>query len=169
MKLIYNFKHDYKVMGYRYIPNVLIIILISLLITSCSKDELLKTKPYDTYIEKGQIHFLLNFGLDLPNNIVDQGFTIKNEYATKMVRLHPQIFDLIKTKSDLKKLVDEGTDMDSFPVFYFDYSGYMVNYCAGILINGDYYLLKMSDVYFYTGYQGYDYIYDAQIVGEYKY
>lgn len=169
MKLIYNLKQDYKVMGYRYIPSFLIIILISLLITSCSKGDQLETKTFDTYIEKGTIHFLLNFGLDIPNNIVNRGFTIKNTYATKMVRLHPHLFDEITTKSELKKLVDEGTAIDSFPVFYFESDGYIINYCAGILVNGDYCLVRMNDVYFYTGYQGYNYIYDAQITGDYKY
>lgn len=158
--------------------SIIFSILLCLLFffSGCEKDDTLEeigqnrsTDYYDELVETNE--FLLNFGLVMKDNQIDSNLTYLNKYATKVVLFPYNEYDRIMYRSDLVRRIDDGFGVERLPTIIIDYwEGTDVNFCFGVLVNGDYYLLRFENFGFlvYNNQQG-DELYEPQIDLKYKY
>ena len=126
-------------------PLVIRMLFVSL--TACENDGLKEKVTESTQVSKGARHFLNNFGLVLKDDLLFSGITFENKYATKIVRFDHSMYDNINSKSQLISIIDNGVSVNTLPTMYLDlYEGVVVNYCFGVLINDDYYLVRFDQV-----------------------
>lgn len=150
MKLINNWLQDYNRYFWKKMGGVMVISLLFLSLTSCQEDEILKEEEqnrvydfFDSYIESNE--FLLNFGLEMVDNTVATGLRYKNKYATKVVVFPYAEYDNITLRSDLIDRIDKGIGVSMLPTIIVNYWGEAsLNFCFGVLINGDYYLVRFE-------------------------
>lgn len=162
-----------KVFGSFIVP-LLLCLLFS--VTGCHKDDSLEefeqnkaSDYYDEFIQTNE--FLLNFGLVMKDNEIDSNLTYLNKYATKVVLFPFYEYDRITLRSELIQKIDNGIGVSSLPTILIDYwEGSNANFCFGVLVNGDYYLLRFNSFTFlvYNNQQG-DELFDPQIDITYKY
>lgn len=158
--------------------SIIFSILLCLLVffSGCEKDDTLEefvqnrsTDYYDELVETNE--FLLNFGLVMKDNQIDSNLTYLNKFATKVVLFPFNEYDRINLRSDLIQRIDNGIGVSSLPTIVIDYwEGSYANFCFGVLVNGDYYLLRFENFTFlvYDNQQG-DELFEPQIDLKYKY
>ena len=148
---------------------LIIFIFLLFSVSSCEKDNTLKSTKFSSYVIPGTFHDLLHFGLDLNSNYVDDGFVLTNLYATKVVVLDILEFDEIVSSSELKTLIDSSIGVDATPKIDMGSDYISITYCLGILINEDYYLLLIDYIEptYITDHQN-NLTFIAQVSGKYK-
>ncbi len=157
-----------------FIVSLLFCLLFSF--TGCQKDDSLEeleqnkaSDYYEQYIDTNE--FLLNFGIVMKDNQIDSNLTYLNKYATKVVLFPFNEYDKITLRSELIQRIDNGIGVSSLPTIIINYwEGSNANFCFGVLVNGDYYLLRFNDFAFlvYNNQQG-DELFEPQIDVKYKY
>lgn len=176
MKLINNWLQDYSKYFWKKMGGVMVISLLFLSFTSCQEDEILKEAAqesgYDLFNTNfNSNEFLLNFGLEMVDNRVSSGLTYKNKYATKVVLFPYSEYDIITLRSDLIDRIDKGIAVTTLPKIVIDYwEGSSANFCFGVLVNGDYYLVRFEQFLFLIDYNNLNQeIFTPSIDIKYKY
>ncbi|MBP1672824.1 MAG: hypothetical protein H6Q25_639 [Bacteroidetes bacterium] len=153
-----------------YCSSLLLFVFISITFLSCEKELLKESEVFRTTVPPLASNYLSNFGLVTRSNMVDDGLVFYNEYATKVVVFDLSEYDNISTVEQLKSKINQGVSVNQLPPINFDEYGYATpNFCAGILVNEDYYLLNITEImltYVITD-EGFTFV--ADINGKYKY
>ncbi len=154
----------------RYGSSFLLFVFISISFLSCEKEFLKESEVFRTTVPPLASNYLSNFGLVTRSNLVDDGLVLYNEYATKVVVFDLSEYDNITTVEQLKSKINQGVNVTQLPPIDLDEYGYATpNFCAGVLVNNDYYLLNITEImatYVITD-EGFTFV--ADIKGKYKY
>lgn len=169
MKLINKFLRFIAKSFLNFSGCLLVFIFLLFSVTSCQKADSLKSKNFVSFVNPDTPHFLLNFGLDLKSNLVSDGFVLHNLYATKVVVFNISVFNQTTSYNELKAMVDKGTNVVTTPYINMEYYFNSINYCLGISVNGDYYLLIIDETSptFIINNEG-NVTFNAMVSGRYK-
>lgn len=155
---------------FSYCLSLLLFVFISIFFSSCEKELLKESEVFRTTVPPLASNYFSNFGLVARSNMVDDGLIFYNEYATKVVVFDVSEYGNITTLEQLKSKINEGVNVAQLPQIDFDEYGYATtNFCVGILVNGDYYLLNFTEIittYVITN-EGFTFV--ADISAKYKY
>lgn len=123
-------------------PLVIMMLFVSL--TACENDGLKEKIATSSYVSKVGYNFLSNFGLFLEDDLYSNGVTFKNKYATKVVVFDYAMYDKINSRNELVALIDNGVRANYLPTINLDIYEPEINFCFGVLINDDYYLVRFD-------------------------
>ncbi|PKP21804.1 MAG: hypothetical protein CVU04_00735 [Bacteroidetes bacterium HGW-Bacteroidetes-20] len=118
--------------------------MLILAFTSCENDGLKEKTATSSYVSKVGYNFLSNFGIFLEDDLYSNGVTFKNKYATKVVVFDYAMYDKINSRNELIALIDNGVRANYLPTIDLDIYEPEINFCFGVLINDDYYLVRFD-------------------------